>query len=205
MAGGAAGGGGAGDALAQAKPFLDPQPKGAIIRLDAEVDDVMLRSIKRRVDTAGKLGCSVLIFDIDTFGGQVTSAIEISQYLKEITNHFITVAWVHPKAYSAGAMITAACRHVVMATAGQYGDCAPIAVATTWTGGHELVPVGGAERAKMESPVVSQFLDSAEKNGWNPDLLTAMVVVSSQVFEMYNNTTFETVYVGAKKRAESLA
>ena len=96
----------------------------------------MLRSIKRRVDSAGKQGCSVLIFEIDTLGGQILSALEISQYLKELpTKNFITVAWVHPKAYSAGAMITAACQHVVMSTAGQYGDCAPIAVATTWTVG----------------------------------------------------------------------
>jgi len=198
--------GAAGDALLRGRPILEAQSKAAIIRLDAQVDDVMLRSIKRRVDLAGKQGCGVLIFEIDTFGGQVTSAIEISQYIKELTTkNFITVAWVNPKAYSAGAMITAACQHVVMSRAGQYGDCAPIAITTTLTGGHELVPVGPAERAKLNSPIINQFMDSAEKNGWNPDVLMAMVVVEAQVYQMHNNVTDKTVFVGDKKRAELLA
>jgi membrane-bound serine protease (ClpP class) len=205
--GGAAGGaGGARDAFAMAKPILEQQQKGALIRLDAGVDDVMLRSIRRRVDAAGKAGCSVLIFEVSTFGGQVTSAIEISQYIKKLTTEkFITVAWVNPKAYSAGAMITAACQHVVMAGEGQYGDCAPIAVATTLTGGRELVPVGEAERAKLESPVIAEFKDSAKKNGWSEDALLAMVVVQDQLHEMRNKTTGDTVYVGDKKKAELLA
>jgi membrane-bound serine protease (ClpP class) len=165
----------------------------------------MLRSIERRVNLARSSGCNVIIFELNTFGGQVTSAIEISQYIKELaTKNVITVAWVHTMAYSAGAMITAACQHVVMASAGQYGDCAPIAVATTWTGGRELVPVGDTERAKMESPVIAEFEDSAKKNGWNKDALMAMVVVKAELNEMRNDSG-QSVYVGAEKKAELLA
>src|SRR5205823_4201201 len=123
------------------------------------------------------------------------SAIEISKYIKELpVKKIITVAWVHNKAFSAGAMITAACQHVVMSREASYGDCLPIAVTTTWAGGQELVPMGAEERAKMSGPVVDQFEDSAQKNGWNVAGMRAMVVMAAQVHELRHETTGEVVY-----------
>ncbi|HEY4328217.1 MAG TPA: NfeD family protein [Phycisphaerae bacterium] len=196
----------AADAFALPKPLLDPQPKAVIIRLDAEVNDMMLRSVKRRIALAERAGATVVIFEVDTYGGAVTSAIDISKAIKELAlKKIITVAWIHNKAISAGAMISASCQHVVMSGAASYGDCAPIAVSTTLTGDHELVPLGAAERAKMQSPVVAEFEDSAAKNGWNKAALTAMVVVEEELHEMRNKNTGETQFVDTKGKDALLA
>ena len=82
-----------------ARRAQSPHEKAAIIRLNAEVDGMMLSSIKRRVDIARKVGCTLIVFEIDTFGGQLASAIEISKLFKEIPekDHINTVAWVHDK------------------------------------------------------------------------------------------------------------
>ncbi len=194
------------NAPAAAEPLLPPQDKTAIIHLDAEVDDMMLRSLKRRVQIASRTGCTVLIFEMDTWGGSVTSAIEISKYIKELAEQkkFITVAWVHNKAISAGAMITSSCQHVVMSSLSSYGDCAPIAVARSWTG-DQLIALPPAERAKMQGPVVSEFLDSAQRNHWSPSLLTAMVVVEEEVHEMHKKGTTEYAYVNSPEKDALLA
>ena len=34
----------------------------------------MLKSIERRLEIARKAGCTLVIFEMDTYGGQVTSA-----------------------------------------------------------------------------------------------------------------------------------
>jgi membrane-bound serine protease (ClpP class) len=188
------------------EPILGPQDKAAIIRLDAPVDDMMLRSIKRRVNLAERMGCTVLVFEMETWGGLVTSGIDISKYIKELSDKkkFVTVAWVHNRAISAGAMISASCQYVVMHSHGSYGDCAPIAFARS-LGGNELVALPPAERAKMEGPVVSEFEDSARRNNWNASLLHAMVVVEDQVHEVRRKGTNELVYVNTKVKDELLA
>jgi membrane-bound serine protease (ClpP class) len=201
------GGEGARDAFGAAQRIIkDPQDKGVVIRLDAEVDDVMFRSIQRRADMAGKMGATVVIFEVNTFGGQVTSATSISQYIKGLpAKGFITVAWVNPKAYSAGAMITASCQHVVIAHNGEYGDCGVIAVSQPLLGDGQLVPLPPTERAKLEGPVIEQFNDSADKNGWNKDALLAMVLLQAQLHEMRNLDTNQVVYVGNDKKTQLLA
>ncbi len=135
-AGGAAGN----DAFAAGKALQPPHEKAALIRLDAPVDDMMLKSVTRRMDVARKAGCTLVVFEINTFGGLVTSAIEICKLTKKLpAEHMNVVAWVHDKAYSAGALISAACQQIVMATPAKICDCAPIAINSK----DELVPLAG--------------------------------------------------------------
>src|SRR5437660_327440 len=71
-----------------------------------------------------------------------------------------TIAYVNPRAISAGAMIAMACDEIVMSDASMIGDCAPIAFKTD--GSLEPMPV--AERAKAESPIAADFYESAIRN-----------------------------------------
>jgi len=195
------GGAGGNDALQAGRPLQEPHEKAALIRLNAEVDDMMLKSVERRVDIARKAGCTLIVFEMDTYGGHVTSALEISKFIKKLPDeHINTVAWVHDKAYSAGAMISVSCQQIVMSRVGSLGDCAPIVIE-----GNSLVPLPEAERAKMNAPVLQEFDDSAQKNGYNPAVLRAMVDVAVEIHELHNTRTGETAFVDTAEKDKRLA
>ena len=56
-----------------------------------------------------------------------------------------TVAWINPKAYSAGTIIALACREIVVSPNSAFGDAAPIS---------PFGPIPITERAKIESPLL---------------------------------------------------
>src|SRR5206468_2317545 len=80
------------------------------------------------------------------------------------------------KAISAGAMIALAFNEIVMGSDAVLGDSAPISI-----GPSGMEAMGAAERAKMESPILADFRDSALRNGYDPLLAEAMVSVSKAV------------------------
>src|SRR6185312_7815098 len=131
---------------------------------------------------AKTLGAKVIIVSIDSPGGMVTSSMEISRYLKRQTDVH-TIAFVKEKAYSGAAMVAVACDEIWMAPDSPLGDCAPIVFSNT--GGLEALPE--TERAKQESPVVDEFLDSARRNGYSAPLLTAMVSLKDPVDVVQND------------------
>lgn len=188
------------DALLAAKPLQPPHDKAALIRLNAEVDEMMLRSLERRIDIARKAGCSLIVFDMDTYGGELAAAMAISKVIKKLPDeHINTVAWVHDKAYSAGAMISVACQQIVMTREGSIGDCAPILFES-----NSLAPLPPTERAKQNAPVIQEFDDSAQKNGYNQTILRAMVDVAVEVWELRNSRTGETAFVDTKGKDDLL-
>jgi membrane-bound serine protease (ClpP class) len=144
----------------------------AVVRLEGKVDDYSRDTFIRRFNQAKAAGAKVIVVDLDTYGGLVTSGLDLSRFLKG-QRDVHTVAFVGDKAISAGAMIALACDEIVMAPSAQLGDCAPIA--TRSDGGLETL--GEAERAKSESPILSEFRDSAFRNGYDPLLAEAMVSV----------------------------
>src|SRR5690606_14144999 len=79
---------------------------------------------------------------------------------------------------SAGAMIAVACDGIWMSPHSFIGDAGVIAMAPGG-GMHEL---GELERAKVESPIVEDFRDSAARNGYSTLLLESMVVVGREVY-----------------------
>jgi membrane-bound serine protease (ClpP class) len=166
--------------------------KAALIRLSATVDNMMKKSLERRIDQARKAGCTLIVLQVDTYGGLVTSALEISKMLKQLPAEGIhTAAWVNNKAYSAGSLISVACQQIYIVNAGTIGDCAPIRVDDE----HRLVPLPADERAKITSPILQEFDDSADRNGLSKTLLRAMVVASVEIHEVRNATTGETRFV----------
>src|SRR4029077_7026687 len=104
-----------GAAAPAAKPLQPPHDKAAIIRLNAEVDDIMRESLERRIDVARKAGCTLIVLEMDTYGGLLMSALAIDKIVKKLpAEHMHVVAWVHDKAYSAGAFISVSCEQIVM-------------------------------------------------------------------------------------------
>lgn len=182
-------------AFAQSEPTAAPRT-GAIIPISDEITDVTTESLRRRVKSAIDDGANVIIFEIDTPGGYVTSALDICNYIKDL-DAVKTVAWIHPHAFSAGSMISVACNEIVMSRASTLGDCGVL------LGG----PMGPQEvpeqlRAKAESPVLEQFRDSARKNGYDITLCESMVVKEREIYWIENVKTSQRRFVSAKEKDE---
>ncbi|HUN81188.1 MAG TPA: hypothetical protein VMV81_06710 [Phycisphaerae bacterium] len=183
---------------APAAPAKDSAPRAAIVTIQDEINDVTLSSLKRRVELARKGGASIIVLEMNTPGGLVSSAMEICTYLKNLTD-LHTVAWVKPAAYSAGAMIALSCDEVVMASASRMGDCAPIVISPT----EGLQTLGQTERAKAESPILKEFLDSARRRKYDPLLCEAMVRPGREIWWVEKGPGGERRFV-TKSQKESL-
>ena len=186
-----------------AQPLQPPHDKAAIIRLNAEVDDIMLESLQRRIDVARKTGCTLIVLEMDTYGGLLTSALAIDKIVKKLpADHMDVVAWVHDKAYSAGAFISVACEQIVMARQAAMGDCAPIQINRVFGG---IDPMPAAERAKAVSPIIEDLDESAAQNHYDKMLLRAMVVAEIEIHKVHNADTGEVRYVDTDEKDKLLA
>jgi len=190
--------------IAAAGKSLQPEHKSAaIIKLHGEVNDMMLKSLHRRVDIARKQGCTILVYELDTYGGLLTSALEMSKFTKRLPDasqgSFATVAWDNDKAYSAGAIVAVSCQQIVMVNGATMGDAAPIAVS-----GDSMIPLGAAERAKIESPLLQDLEDSADRNHYNRTVLWAMIQPSIEIHEMKNKDDGSVKFVDTVEREKLL-
>ncbi len=157
--------------------------EAAVITCHDMIDDGLVQSIKRRTATALEQGAGYLIYDIDTFGGGLFAAYDISDYfLHEINAKANTVAYVSKKAISAGALISVACEDIIMKEKTRIGDCAPMALGSK---------LEGVEREKIETDTRTAFETSAEHNGYPAVLLKAMVTQQIEVYRIKNSGTGE--------------
>jgi len=180
-----------GDTDSSADPALPPGSSGvlstanpagatvAVIPVEGMIYGFTLTSLERRIDKAVAGGASMIVLELDTPGGEVSAALEISKYLKGL--NVPVVAWVNNDAYSAGILIAAACSQgIVMSPASATGDCAPIVPS------QELAPT---ERAKALSPILEEFRDSAQANGYDYAVFHAMCVLGVEVYYIENPET----------------
>src|SRR3982751_1474708 len=84
-----------------------------IVVLKGEIDEYNKSSLVKRFEEARKQGADTIILQINTYGGLVTSGLEISQFLKR-QNDLHVIGYIDEKAISAGAMIALACNEIVM-------------------------------------------------------------------------------------------
>jgi membrane-bound serine protease (ClpP class) len=144
-------------------------------------------SLSRKVLQARGGGADLIVLDLDTFGGAVLPALEITRLLKTELDDIHTVALVRTRAISAGAMIALACDEIVMTDVGTLGDCAPIA------GGGQTI--GEVEREKIETVLRKEFTESARRSGYSPELARSMVTWKIEVRLQRNERTGELRFV----------
>ena len=176
--------------LAEARQFT----KAVVIPIRDVISDVTMESLDRRVSEAVADGVDLIVFEIDTPGGLVSSAIDICDHIKDLTEVY-TVAWVKPMAISAGAMISVACNEIVVSGRSKIGDCQPIMIGT---GGAEAVPEG--VRAKVTSPLLEEFRDSARRNGYDIRLCESMILPDMEIFWVEARSTGEQRFVTRAER-----
>ncbi len=149
--------------------------------------------VNRAIGEAEQQDASALIFEIDTFGGRVDSAVQIRDAI--FATDIKTIAFIKNRAISAGALIALACQHIVVAPGSSIGAATPV--------GMPVGPTGGEMQQLSEkevSYVRTEFAATAERNGHNPLLAKAMV--DSDV-ELYTRATDSGVVIFERPQGEA--
>ncbi|MEE2908089.1 MAG: NfeD family protein, partial [Planctomycetota bacterium] len=153
------------------------------------IDQVTANSVKRRLKEAVENGAEAIVFEINTPGGELLATLEICRLIK-YDAPANTIAWIHPFAFSAGTIIALACREIVVSPDSTFGDSAPVS---------PLGPIPETERAKLESPILSEVIDSARRRHYDEQLVQAFVSVGVELWLLRNKETGELIFVDFKE------
>ena len=172
----------------------DVSPKKvSIIPLVGMIDGGIHSSLKRRVEIAKENGSNRIIFEIDTYGGQLEAAFEISEYISHIANTK-TIAFIPTKAISAGSLVAISCNEIYMAPQAELGDCEPIVPSSE--GGYKTVG------EKIQTVLRTKFRKFAEKNGYPVLLAEAMVTKEIEIYHVVTEDKPEGYYISGKELKE---
>ena len=142
-----------------------------VVPLRGEISPSLLMFLRRAEKVAESNGASAIIFEMNTYGGRLDSAEEISSALNRAT--IPTYTFINSNAGSAGALIALATQHIYMAPVSAIGAAAPMLP----TG--EDLPL--TAREKTISYWSALIRGSALKNGHNPDVGEAFMNKDKEV------------------------
>jgi len=139
------------------------------IPIKDQIEPALLYVVRRGVMEAKKEKADAVVFVMDTPGGGVKEAREIISLIGQIDVPVYT--FVEKDAYSAGAIIALATKHIYMAPGSVIGAATPLMMSPF--GGFEKMP--DAIEEKMTSAVAALVRAAAEQGGHDPQLGEAMV------------------------------
>jgi membrane-bound serine protease (ClpP class) len=142
-----------------------------VVPLRGEISPSLLMFLRRTEKAAESSGASAIIFELDTYGGRLDSAAEITTVLNRAT--IPTYTFINSNAGSAGSLIALATQHIYMAPVSAIGAAAPVLP----TG--EDLPL--TEREKTISYWSALMRSSAIRNGHNPDIGEAFMNKDKEV------------------------
>jgi len=137
-----------------------------VAQIDGMIDLGLAPYVKRVLNEATAAGAAAVVLEINTFGGRVDGAVQIRDAL--LAASIPTIAYVNPRAISAGALISLAAEKIVMAGGGTIGAAAPVQAGQ---------PGEGAQPSseKTVSYVRKEFRATAESRKRPPLIAEAMV------------------------------
>jgi membrane-bound serine protease (ClpP class) len=145
-----------------------------VIPISGDVEPGMAAFLKRALKDVPDTADTVIVVEMNTFGGRVDSALEMVDALINVKKAK-TIAYITDKAISAGALISLACNQLVMKNNTTIGDCAPI------TYSNEGPKMMGE---KFQSPLRAKFRTLARRNGYPAVLAEAMVTADMEVYRV---------------------
>ena len=132
--------------------------------LKGTINHKLARNFEGVLREAERTNAKTLILEIDTFGGRLDAAVKIKDKL--VDTEINTIAFINKKAISAGALISLATRHIVMAPGSTIGAATPVRL-TYW------------EEKPASEKVISYFRkemkSTAEANNHPENIAEAMV------------------------------
>lgn len=131
--------------------------KGSINKKTANSFEGVLKEAEEK-------GAEALVLEVDTFGGRLDAAVRMKDRL--IDTEINTIAFINKKAISAGALISLASRHIVMAPGSTIGAATPMKL-SYW----EEKPAG----EKVVSYFRKEMKSTAEANNYPGRIAEAMV------------------------------
>ncbi len=144
------------------------EPHALVANINGDINSVTQRFIQRILDKGAEEGAEVVIFELNTPGGDLASTENIVEAL--LQDRVPTIVYVYPSgaiAGSAGTFITAAGQFAAMAPGTSIGAASPVAV-----GGEELPPTLSA---KVENAVDALVRSVADVRGRNAHELSLTV------------------------------
>ena len=132
-----------------------------VVPIEGTIEGGLAAFISRVMEEAEAEDVSAVIFEIDTPGGALDAALVIRDAI--LYSDVKTIAFINPRAISAGALISLATRHIVMVEGGTIGAATAVDM----------------QGKKASEKVISYFRNemkaTAEKTGRPPKLAEAMV------------------------------
>ena len=183
------------------RPALPGAIKTAyIIPIHGEIDETTYDAVSRKAIQARGRGAEIIIFDMDTPGGRSDIMDKIARLITTDLQNIYTVAYVHPRAFSAGAVISLACSEIAMAPNGIIGDAMPIMF-----GSQGLQEMPEKERGKFESAMRAEIRELATRNGYCVPLCEAMITITMEIWLVRDKNSGELVIVDADKVRDLVA
>ena len=167
------------------QPLPIDAPAGSevvVVAIDRTVELGLAAFVRRSIED--NPDAAAIILEVNTLGGRVDAAIQIRDAILDAGPR--TVAFVHPRAISAGALISLACDNVLMSEGATIGAATPVQAS-----GGQAEAVG----EKMVSYMRAEMRATAEANGRRGDIAEAMVdreVVIDGVVEAGKLLTLDT-------------
>ena len=117
--------------------------------------------VTRAINLAEADNASLIIFDIDTFGGRVDAATQIKDSIS--STEIETIAFINRRAISAGSLISLSCDQIYMTGGATIGATSVVDMS------------GSKQSEKSQSYMREEMAATAEKSGKNPDIARGMV------------------------------
>lgn len=146
-----------------------------VLPIREEIQSPLLYLVRRGVKQAIDEKADLLILDMETNGGSGAVMEDIINILEQFKGD--TVTYVHRHAFSAGALIAIATKHIYMAPQGVIGAAAPVMMAPG--GGVQDLPK--TMSAKAVSAMSALMRAQAEKNGYNKEVVQAMIDMDKEL------------------------
>jgi membrane-bound serine protease (ClpP class) len=142
-----------------------------VVPLRGEVSPSLALFLRRAQKAAEKEGATAIVFDMNTYGGRLDSAEQITGILNHAS--IPTYTYINTNAGSAGSLIAFSTKHIYMAPVSAIGAAAPIL-----STGEDLPPT---QKEKTVSYWSALIRGAAQRNGHNPDIGEAFINKEKEV------------------------
>ena len=142
-----------------------------VIPVNEDIDQFLVVFLKRSIVKAKEAKAPIIIFQLNTFGGRVDSALEITSLIGSVS-WAETIAYIPSSSggtgvsWSAGALISFSCDSIYMDAGTSIGAAAPV-----YQSPEGMVMA----EEKVVSAIRGQMAALAEKNGYSQSIALAMV------------------------------
>ncbi len=142
-----------------------------VVPLKGEISPALVLFLRRAVKEAENAGAAALIFEMNTYGGELDAAEQMTTVLNHIT--IPTYTFINTNAGSAGAIVALSTKHIYMAPVSAIGAAAPIQ-----SSGEDLPATAKEKTISYFSALIR---GAAQRNGHNPNIAEAFMNKEKEV------------------------